>query len=59
MVEQLATAALERVRDRNDTLGLLVLDLDAFADVNEKHGHDRADKVLAAVGAELRQQTRP
>jgi two-component system cell cycle response regulator len=39
-------------------VGLMILDLDHFKDVNDTHGHDVGDEVLRAVASCLRDMTR-
>lgn len=46
-------------RDRRGLLGLVMIDLDAFKAINDTHGHDFGNKVLATVAARLAEVTRP
>ncbi|MFW5688679.1 MAG: diguanylate cyclase [Spirochaetota bacterium] len=39
-------------------IGLLILDIDRFKSVNDEHGHDAGDHVLASVAALVRAQVR-
>jgi diguanylate cyclase (GGDEF)-like protein len=49
---------LERCRRKGHALSLVILDLDRFKQVNERHGHLAGDAVLGQVGASLRQSVR-
>lgn len=49
-----AEQAVARARRSRGTVGVLILDLDHFKEVNDEHGHLAGDEVLAAVAAELR-----
>ncbi len=42
----------------NDPLGCIMIDIDHFKLVNDKHGHAAGDKVLAEVGQRLRELVR-
>lgn len=55
-----ATLAVEFHRSvRTGTaLSVLVLDIDRFADFNERHGRDRGDRVLQAVARKMRDALR-
>jgi diguanylate cyclase (GGDEF)-like protein len=49
---------LNRGRRYGSPLGLVVLDLHRFKEVNDKHGHPRGDEVLRAAGATLKKALR-
>jgi diguanylate cyclase (GGDEF)-like protein len=49
---------LERCRRKGHALSLVILDLDEFKQVNERHGHLAGDDVLRQVGESLRQSVR-
>jgi diguanylate cyclase (GGDEF)-like protein len=49
---------IERSRRFQSPLGLVMLDLDDFKQVNDRHGHQQGDEVLASVAAVLRDFSR-
>ncbi len=49
---------VERSRRFASPLGLVMLDLDDFKQVNDTHGHQQGDEVLAAVASVLRDHSR-
>ena len=49
---------LNRARRYNSPLGLVMLDLHRFKEVNDKHGHPRGDDVLRAAAATLKRALR-
>lgn len=49
---------LNRARRYGQPLGLVVLDLHRFKEVNDKHGHPRGDEVLRATAATLKKALR-
>jgi diguanylate cyclase (GGDEF)-like protein len=49
---------LNRARRYSVPLGLVVLDLHRFKEVNDKHGHPRGDDVLRAAAATLKRSLR-
>jgi diguanylate cyclase (GGDEF)-like protein len=49
---------LNRSRRYGSPLGLVILDLHRFKEVNDKHGHPRGDDVLRAAAATLRKALR-
>lgn len=51
-------AELGRARRTGLPLGLVLLDIDRFKDLNDAHGHQAGDAVLASLGRLLRAQMR-
>jgi diguanylate cyclase (GGDEF)-like protein len=49
---------IERSRRFQSPLGLVMVDLDNFKQVNDEHGHQQGDEVLASVAAVLRDLSR-
>jgi diguanylate cyclase (GGDEF)-like protein len=49
---------IERSRRFQSPLSLVMLDLDDFKQVNDRHGHQQGDEVLASVAAVLREHSR-
>jgi diguanylate cyclase (GGDEF)-like protein len=49
---------IERSRRFQSPLGLVMVDLDDFKQVNDRHGHQQGDEVLASVAAVLRDFSR-
>jgi diguanylate cyclase (GGDEF)-like protein len=49
---------IERCRRKGHALSLVIIDLDEFKQVNERHGHLAGDEVLRLVGESLRESVR-
>ena len=58
LFEETFEKELNRARRYNVPLGLVILDLHRFKEVNDKHGHPRGDDVLRAAAATLKRSLR-
>ena len=56
--QEVMTAEVERARRYGHELGLIMLDIDNFKEVNDTHGHLQGDMVLGEVARVLRQSSR-
>jgi diguanylate cyclase (GGDEF)-like protein len=57
-MEQELQIALERHRRDGTSCGLVMLDLDNFKSINDKHGHEAGDQVLVQFADLVRKSTR-
>ena len=55
-LEPLVAQAIAQAREREHVLSLVVLDIDAFRQINETYGHDTGDKVLEELPRVIEQQ---
>ena len=54
LLEDRLSQALARARRESSMVGLLLIDLDGFKPVNDRHGHRAGDEVLRVVAQRLR-----
>lgn len=47
-----------RAKRYGNPMALIMIDIDDFKEINDKHGHQYGDRVLQAIGDIIRQQTR-
>jgi diguanylate cyclase (GGDEF)-like protein/putative nucleotidyltransferase with HDIG domain len=59
VVEEQLEALTARAARRHEPLSVLVLDLDDFKDINDRHGHGIGDDCLRAVGRSVTASLRP
>ena len=57
-LEETIGRELPRARRQGHTIGLILVDLDHFKRLNDTHGHNAGDHVLAEMGELLREMTR-
>lgn len=58
MMERALTVAMERRKEGDAGLGLIILDLDRFKEVNDTYGHAAGDSAIADLAAILRFEMR-
>lgn len=59
MLDDTGPRHVQRAWRGGEPLTVMMLDLDHFKEVNDRHGHDRGDAVLRELAQRLRQRVRP
>jgi diguanylate cyclase (GGDEF)-like protein len=57
-LEEIGVGLSSQVKRRGTLLGVLMVDVDHFKEVNDSHGHDVGDKVLQELSASIRNAVR-
>lgn len=57
LIERVETAMAD-ARRREESLALMLIDLDHFKPINDRYGHDAGDLLLHTIGQRLREQVR-
>jgi len=50
--------AMKKIEEKNEDVGLLMIDIDHFKEFNDEHGHSVGDLVLRGLGRQLNDITR-
>ncbi len=57
-LEEIAEKLSAQVKRRNSTMGILMIDIDHFKQVNDKYGHDVGDRVLKEIANVVKNNVR-
>lgn len=57
-LEEIIDTLSAQTKRRGTTLGILMVDVDYFKEVNDKYGHDVGDRVLKEVASQIRKSVR-